>query len=342
MKKYICLSLVSLLSIPLVMSCKRGGSGGQDRYTETFDPVSVGHVSASLNVENIIENTYDKIKINTFVLKGTYHGCFGREENEEWYLEDNSEQRLLIKKDDLNCKLKITSFQIKDKQSGKVMANYTLHGNNEHLANDYSTKYMTFDLSANAAGFSPKLYSVAKISPNNFSTNPLITVVISDSLEKVTDFAKTYDNIEIFEPLIDSSRNIKFNYVPIYSINLDGLKISSDPKSHKTFYTGTILFKPQQNKNAQKYIIASNTDDLSSYEKVAKYFSDNSGRVVDINGSENVEITGEKARIIGKLAIVLPLNQVTTFKVIFAKSLDEAPNFYSYSVNTINIKKISN
>nr|BFD30768.1 hypothetical protein GTC16762_03860 [Pigmentibacter ruber] len=345
MKKYICLSLVSLLSIPLVMSCKRGGSGEQDRYTETFDPVSVSHVHTSLNVENKIkiEDTYNKIKANTFVLKGTYSKCFGKADNEEWTLEESSDERLIIKKEDSKCELKITGFSVKNNNS--VIAEYGVSAESSKLTQKYSDNPIIFNLKSGYTGFTSTIYSVANITPADFSTNPKISIVISELFTVISNYETPFTKVEIFVPSIDTNRNILINSAPVYSVDSTKFEIHHDFSNKFTFYNGHYIFINTKNP-AQEYLVVDSSKDLSSYEKVDAYFKEIKGDTnqsiknkIKTISSSNITITSFEITKNGKIPQLFPSSGTVSFKVIFAKALDAAPNFYSYSVYTNNITK---
>ncbi|WGL61243.1 hypothetical protein QEJ31_06515 [Pigmentibacter sp. JX0631] len=345
MKKYVCLSLVSLLSIPLVMSCKRGGSGEQNRYTETFDPVSVGQVQVSMNLENKIkiEDTYNKIKANTFVLKGTYSNCFGKADNEEWNLDDTSNERLIIKKGDTNCELKITGFSVKN--SNSVIAEYTVSAESSKLTQKFSDNPIVFNLKSNSAEFSPIIYSVANITPVDFSANPIISIVISELFTVISNYETPFTRVEIFVPTIDTNRNILVNSVPVYSVDSTKFEVHHDFSNKFTFYNGHYIFINTKNP-AQEYLVVDSSKDLSSYEKVDAYFkaikTDTNPSIknkIKAISSNNITIASYEITKNGSIPQLFPSSGTVSFKVIFAKSLDAAPNFYSYSVYTNNIIK---
>lgn len=350
MKKYIYLSLFSMLSIPLVMSCKRGGSGDQNRYTETYDPVSVSQVHAALSVENKIKiaDTYNRIKTNKFILKGTYHGCFGKEENEEWNLEDSSDERLLIKKADENCKLKIKGFSVKENNS--VIAEYSASSEAAKLTQKYSDNPIIFNLKQGYTGFTSTIYSVANITPENFSTNPTISIVISELFTEISNYEKAFNDVEIFVPSFDHSKNILINLGSIYSVNNNAFEVHHDKSNNYTLYRGSYVFENKANP-AQEYLVVDSSVSLRTYEEVDAYFKSiklNSDQNINkkiktiSNSSLNVTISADEIRRNGKIPQLFPASRSVSFKVIFAKSLDVAPNFYSYSIYTNFIRKVGN
>ncbi len=347
MNKLYSISFVSLLSAAMVMSCKRNSSDKQELFTETYEPVSLSqssNVAASLDLQiDNKEDIYQKIMSNKFVLKGTYLNCYGIMDNEIWSLDKDAENALMVKKNDSNCKLIITGFMVKNMTSA-VIAEYELvsleSAKKAQLEANFSTSVLTFIQKTNNSDFSPELYSYAKISPANFSSNPVISLLLTNTKNKKLDLGKDSDKTTIFIPEFSPTKNVQFISTPEYNVNDEKFTLTSDSESHATFYTGYLSFENISNP-AQKYLVVDSSVNLEKYSNVDKIFKENSAKVKTIDQSKNeLKISAHELRINGKLPQIFRPGEVKTVKIIFARTITEDnKEFASYFVTTINIRK---
>lgn len=343
MNKLYSMSFVSLLSVAMVVSCKQGANNNHELSTEKYEPVAVSqniNVAASLDLQiDQKEDIYQKIMSNKFVLKGTYLNCYGVMDNEEWSVEKDAENALMVKKNDKNCKLILKGFMIKN-TTNNVIAEYELPAQEIQLGEEYSASVLTFKQKTNNSEFSAELFSFAKISPANFSANPIISLILTNVKNKKFDLDKDSDKTKIFIPEFSPSKNIQFIHAPEYNLKDENFILTSDNETHATLYTGHLSFINVSNP-AQKYLVVDSSVNLQNYSNVDKIFKENIAKVKIIDPSEKeLRISAHELRINGKLSRFFKPNEVKTLKIIFAKTIiEDNKEFSSYFVTTINIKK---
>lgn len=194
-----------------------------------FIVTSCGNYSKSQNNTFLQEGFYPKIDLNNnfssisfsdiseVFLKGKYFKCFGRVNGEVWQVKNNHANianQLFLKKDDNNCELRLTYFEINLKSKGKYF--YSNHSGSEKILDYYGN---SLKLNNRNSLNKAKYYFKIKIKNENEKQN--------------------LKNIEIIISNIEENITNKSFYSSVYSINL----LTNIPNNINQFYSDTIELK---------------------------------------------------------------------------------------------------
>jgi hypothetical protein len=327
---------------PFIMGCK-GNTNSNNSQQESNKNVetSIDWAVIDNNLGN--QSNFKNMNQDTFSIKGLYGAdCIGRKENESWLLsKDKISSNLIVKQGNSTCKLTVTGIKYLNKENAEV--EYTLRPTSYILSKNASEENLEFHKVTNSAGAQDILYSKMIINPEDFSTNPIIKIYLSE-LNKKFDLNKKWNEFtssKIFKPEIDPNNNIKiieasdYKEVSYYSASENHFKIDFDIDDKIILYSGHLNLISTI--PANKYIIVKGNKVQDNYNSIDSIFK-KATKTYTITTGKNLKIDANDLRIDGELPNTLDENRIEVVKIIFATSEAEQ-KLNSYQVFKVTIKK---
>lgn len=343
-----CLSCFATIIPSIIVSCGGSGSNSQN-ISENQKENQFFNVQLSLATSKQ-SNLEKAINLDTITLHGTYHECAGKLNGDRWKLAKKvgESSNLIVKKDDINCKLKVTGFEFTKKENNadifhyKIIPPYLLTNTYPTEANEFQTNNPS----------EPKLYAKSKIDPSHFSSKPTITFILSE--------LKLFDAKEISEVIASingqifsvNSNHLAFSKIPApdYAIQktkkfkiISGDSGSGDEK-RTILYDGEFAFAKTDTAATSYLIVKDNTAmNFFDYKAVDEIFRSpqHEAKKVTVNAQSGDSLNIEAARIARDADLPNQLEKGTSISekiyIIFANEDLDASNINSYQVAAITI-----
>ncbi|RDB37178.1 MAG: hypothetical protein DCC88_01430 [Spirobacillus cienkowskii] len=202
----------------LFFGCGNRTSSSSNNRSDIIDTVTF---SAKLSKDIDSKNLSEDIAGGKLKIKGTYHGCFGKGDNSEWFLSEKKDNsNLIFKKNDVNCKIKLNKLEFNNDNNTEE---YRINGEPIFISENYQINSIEF-ISSNNNG--KKIYIKAKINPIDFSSVPTISVTVSEKYDY--NFEGSIVKNEKVEILIIDKTHVKVipfsgQYAMNLGVHIEGL-----------------------------------------------------------------------------------------------------------------------
>ncbi|KAB8038691.1 hypothetical protein GCL60_07455 [Silvanigrella paludirubra] len=331
---------------PFIMGCK--GNTNSNNSPQESNKNELSNVETSIDlalIDNIAsdKSNFQNINVDTFSIKGLYGAdCKGRKENESWLLTKNKiGSTLILKQGNSTCKLTVTGIKYSNNDNTEV--EYALKPKSYILSKNASEENLEFHKETNSVSGPDILYSKMIITPDDFSTNPIIKIYLSE-LNKRFELNKKWNEFtssKIFKPEIDPNNNIKFIEASDYkevtysSASENPFKIEFDIDNKQLIYLGHLNLISTI--PAKKYIIVKGDKVQDNYKSIHSVFIA-ARKSYAITAGKNLKIDAHDLRIDGELPDTLDENRKEVVKIIFATS-ESGEILNSYQVFKLTIQK---
>ncbi|WP_186646067.1 hypothetical protein [Fluviispira vulneris] len=310
---YISKTLISISMLSMIIvGC------GKDNNKEFFK-VKLDNLTPSASVSsNELE----------YKFHGKYENCSYKTTSDNWILhKDQKLSDLEVLKDDKNCKLNLTKVEI---GTGDNIQTYEYNDTKANTLKETAEDYIKFFDKENSNNINVKI----SMTPIDFSAAPAITIKIA-TLTEIMNEIKT-ENLVYIDSI--SSLSINSANPPDYTIDASKLTTKFD-KLGKAHFGGDLDFTLKNGgKKASKYFILANDLNLTDYNKINEFFTNQSNAAhMKTSGANSDKITIAKEEIENLTSgIKTAKAQSLNLKVVLVNTEN---GINSYAVHKINLKR---
>lgn len=324
----ISLGLLALSSLTVISCGKSNESVNKQSDSLSEYLVSLKSASQELTVASL----------NSLKVHGKYKSCSGKTDGETWIISNSvTDSTLLVKKDDKNCKLSVTAFDINLDGTQKQFKSKIPEG--IPITSNYLAISSVFESNVGQPLFE-NLFAHFKITPEDFSAKPTIYMQLA-KMRGETNESNTIKDVMVLE-----QENINFNIIdaPDYKVENKNLSIFLDPTDSKISNKGQIEFITKRASNTfdkLEYIVLPGNTDTSSFDKALNLFTTKVSSVVNVVDQSKFNISAQALSVGAEFPAkwTIPANTLSSKIILKSTVTKNSTKFSSFQIFTVVIKK---